>query len=1245
MMNGEYSVRLTWKDTSADSLQAENVASLNFTIIVNPIQLQFENRTYKAKVDTRATKFTRVQQLLVDAAPVGGSITYSIASSTERDQGVFRIHPITGNIYLQNETLFSLQAPGVFPYEVRAYDPTTNQTAITRIDIKASIQAPEEDGDYSTICDTSLCASHMNADDCRKGCGPGSANGRCQWRSQLRKRMSRRFATCSPDFRTCPDFVCDRMEQDHPELCPQDCALCSGNGLHQVVNVPTRYEATLDLILTNLNDFYHPPTATSPLGRGDHNIVLLKPKHQLVTNKTTKRQTRPMTESNLRSFGQWITQYQWDDVLEAQGTQNKTSTFYRILTQAIDTHFPSKVVKTHAQDKPWISPVIKNAIKLRHRAFEEQDWATWRTLRNKVQRAIKRAKSEFYRNRVQKLKKENPSAWYKELKVLTGTQRKEMAVRVQDKRGTSSTWLLTDFSKAFDLVDHTTAICHLLELGVRLEIVPWIASFHTDRSQTTRYQGALSQVKRLTCGLAQGTKLGPIVFIAHVNKIADNMKAQSWAFVDDLNLVEARLISHPVKLQDDLNTLSTWTETNKMKLNPGKCKVMQVCFVRNPPPPPILTINGHELEVVSTAKCLGVTFQSDLKWNVQVMEMTKKGKQRLYLLCRLRQFQLPTHDLLTVYTCFVRPVLEYATPLWHPGLTNSQRRKIENIQVRATKIILGKNFHSYSAACEALGLQTLENRRVSLCLRFAQKLYMSEQYRHWLPRSRGEMNEISGLARMNEDHTPARGVGAAAGPCHCGTPRSCICAPGITGEASIPSIKTPEDTQQEPTRPPDNAIYKHATSKNKSPEEKKQSIPTCPFGCQLAIGLGVAVAVSAAVAGVILSRRLSKAPPRDAQEDDDTPNFAVPSMYVNSTYRYRRPSIWDPLFPDTVVASGGYYPLSWVDAKWEIPRENIVLGETIGEGEFGKVVKAQATNVANVKGVSTVAVKMLKDYASASEMRDLISELELLAQVSHPNVIKLIGACTEHGPVYVIVEYAKHGCLRDFLRSKRKDAVLFLDDDFPNINNDEDSLMPKDLLSFAWQITKGMQYLAEMKLVHRDLATRNVLVTDRYVMKISDFGLTRDVYEEDAYMKKSKGRVPVKWLAIESLFDNIYTTKSDVWAFGVLLWEIVTLGATPYPGIPPERVCELLKTGFRMLRPTGCSEELYAIMLKCWQENSEARPTFSELCTELDCMLSKNREYLAIVPDTTKVSDVKNGNVNQWVADSLAHIQRGKTSS
>ncbi|KAI8500548.1 hypothetical protein Bbelb_221140 [Branchiostoma belcheri] len=325
-----------------------------------------------------------------------------------------------------------------------------------------------------------------------------------------------------------------------------------------------------------------------------------------------------------------------------------------------------------------------------------------------------------------------------------------------DRRGTSSTWVLTDFSKAFDLVDHTTAIRHLLELGVRPELVPWIASFHTDRSQKTRYQGTLSQVKHLTCGLAQGTKLGPIVFIAHVNSITDNLTAKSWAFVDDLNLIETRLAAHPPTLQGDLDNLSTWTETNRMKLNPGKCKAMQVCFVRIPPPPPVLTIGGHELEVVSIAKCLGVTFQSDLKWDMHVLEMCKKGNQRLYLLCRLRQFHLPTHDLVTVYTSFVRPVLEYATPLWHPGLTSSQRRKIENIQVRATKIILGNTFHSYSAACEALQLQKLEDRRVSLCLKFAQKLYKSEQYRHWFPRLRGEISGRETRQNKKLDQLPAR---------------------------------------------------------------------------------------------------------------------------------------------------------------------------------------------------------------------------------------------------------------------------------------------------------------------------------------------------------------------------------------------------------------------------------------------------------------------------------------------------------
>lgn len=149
-----------------------------------------------------------------------------------------------------------------------------------------------------------------------------------------------------------------------------------------------------------------------------------------------------------------------------------------------------------------------------------------------------------------------------------------------------------------------------------------------------------------------------------------------------------------------------------------------------------------------------------------------------------------------------------------------------------------------------------------------------------------------------------------------------------------------------------------------------------------------------------------------------------------------------------------------------------------------------------------------------------------------------------------------------------------------------------------------------MKLVHRDLAARNVLVATGNVIKISDFGLTRDIYEADAYMKKSKGRIPVKWMAPESLYAQVYTSKSDVWSFGVLLWEIITLGANPYPGIPPERLFSLLKTGYRMDRPENCSDEIYAIMQKCWKTEPAQRPSFGDLADIFDRLLQERTGYL-----------------------------------
>ncbi|XP_055685611.1 proto-oncogene tyrosine-protein kinase receptor Ret [Lutzomyia longipalpis] len=296
------------------------------------------------------------------------------------------------------------------------------------------------------------------------------------------------------------------------------------------------------------------------------------------------------------------------------------------------------------------------------------------------------------------------------------------------------------------------------------------------------------------------------------------------------------------------------------------------------------------------------------------------------------------------------------------------------------------------------------------------------------------------------------------------------------------------------------------------------------------------------------------------------------------------------------------------DSKWEFPRIQLTLDVILGEGEFGKVVKGFATDIDSRPGVTTVAVKMLKTGAHSVELLALLSEFQLLQEVSHPNVIRLLGACTQatDNPL-VIIEYAKYGSLRNYLRLSRKIECAGIE-----FTNGVEPVTVKDILSFAWQICKGMAYLTEIKLVHRDLAARNVLLAEGKVCKISDFGLTRDVYQDDAYLKRSKDRVPVKWMAPESLADHVYTTRSDVWAFGVLAWELITLGASPYPGVPPQNLYHLLKQGYRMEKPKNCSEDIYAIVKSCWADDPLARPAFKTLVSQWERLLGNNAKYIEL---------------------------------
>ncbi|KAI4789794.1 hypothetical protein KUCAC02_035024 [Chaenocephalus aceratus] len=228
------------------------------------------------------------------------------------------------------------------------------------------------------------------------------------------------------------------------------------------------------------------------------------------------------------------------------------------------------------------------------------------------------------------------------------------------------------------------------------------------------------------------------------------------------------------------------------------------------------------------------------------------------------------------------------------------------------------------------------------------------------------------------------------------------------------------------------------------------------------------------------------------------------------------------------------------DPAWELPRERLTLGKPLGEGCFGQVVLAEAVGIDKNKPtrLTKVAVKMLKADATEKDLSDLISEMEMMKMIGkHKNIINLLG-----------------GNLREVLRSRRPPGLEYWSD---SQQEAMDRLEVRELVSAAYQVSRGMDYLASRKCIHRDLAARNVLVTEDNVMKIADFGLARDVHHIDYYKKTTNGRLPVKWMAPEALFDRIYTHQSDVWSFGVLLWEIFTLGGSPYPGVPVE---ELFKT-------------------------------------------------------------------------------------
>ncbi|XP_053603646.1 tyrosine kinase receptor Cad96Ca isoform X2 [Plodia interpunctella] len=293
--------------------------------------------------------------------------------------------------------------------------------------------------------------------------------------------------------------------------------------------------------------------------------------------------------------------------------------------------------------------------------------------------------------------------------------------------------------------------------------------------------------------------------------------------------------------------------------------------------------------------------------------------------------------------------------------------------------------------------------------------------------------------------------------------------------------------------------------------------------------------------------------------------------------------------------------------EWEFPRHRLRIFNIVGEGAFGQVWRAQAIDIDGKKGEQTVAVKTLKENASEKEKSDLLQELLVMKNLGpHPNVVRLIACCTEKEPTFVIMEFVSLGKLQQFLRDSRAERH------YGNTHGGSQFLTSRDLTHFAFQVARGMDFLSSKGIIHRDLAARNVLITEERTCKVADFGFARDVGGTHVYERKSDGRLPIRWMAPESLYDDIFSVKSDIWSFGVLLWEIVTLGSTPYPGLSAGDVMRKVRDGYRLEKPEHCRRELYNIMYYCWEAEPPGRPDFKEVVAMLEKLLCTETDYIEL---------------------------------
>lgn len=291
----------------------------------------------------------------------------------------------------------------------------------------------------------------------------------------------------------------------------------------------------------------------------------------------------------------------------------------------------------------------------------------------------------------------------------------------------------------------------------------------------------------------------------------------------------------------------------------------------------------------------------------------------------------------------------------------------------------------------------------------------------------------------------------------------------------------------------------------------------------------------------------------------------------------------------------------------EVSRDRIQSqAEQIQNGSYGPIFKAELVEE-NPNRPRAIVIKVLRDSASLQELKDFLGQVAFQSQLGHhENIVQLIGCCTDQLPVYAVLEGVDHRDLLTFLWTCRRDVMTI--DGIPF------DLTERQVYNIALQVVSGLDFLQQNKLIHGDVAARNVLIQRNFTAKLCGLGAA---YETRTYGNVATRRqLPAKWMAPERILRRPCGVKSDVWSFGILLYEMITLGAPPYPDIPPSDILQHLQRGNIMPRPSTCQPSLYSIMKSCWPWKESSRPSLPDLHKRLEAGKKNANDRMVLqVPD------------------------------